>query len=192
MKRFEILNYLIKKYDYKQYLEIGIDTGETWFKINTPYKTGADPKSKIFDRAVHLKTSDDFFAQNKRMFDIIFIDGLHEYKQVKKDIENSLKFLLDGGCIVIHDANPKTEQSQKVPREVKNWNGDVWKAITDYRKNGKLGLITVDTDEGISIITNKIKIKKLNSKSPLTYSNFDKNRVNWLNLVSLDEFKEIL
>ena len=39
------------------------------------------------------KTSDEFFESNKKNFDIIFIDGLHEYDQVKRDIKNSIKFL---------------------------------------------------------------------------------------------------
>ena len=40
-------------------------------------------------------------------FDIIFIDGLHEYDQVKKDIVNSLKFIDEKGFILIHDLLPE-------------------------------------------------------------------------------------
>ena len=39
------------------------------------------------------------------LFDIIFVDGLHEKQQVKKDILNSIKFLKDGGTIICHDVN---------------------------------------------------------------------------------------
>ena len=39
-------------------------------------------------------TSDDFFKQNKKKYDCIFIDGLHTYKQVKNDILNSIKFMI--------------------------------------------------------------------------------------------------
>ena len=31
-------------------------------------------------------TSDDFFKQNKNKYDCVFIDGLHIYDQVKRDI----------------------------------------------------------------------------------------------------------
>ena len=39
-------------------------------------------------------SSDEFFLKNKDQFDIIFIDGLHVYEQVKRDIENSLIVLI--------------------------------------------------------------------------------------------------
>lgn len=66
---------------------------------------------KIFDAAVHKfdniskfkLTSDDFFEKHKSAIekaapDVIYIDGIHTYEQVKKDIENakkikSLKFI---------------------------------------------------------------------------------------------------
>ena len=34
---------------------------------------------------------------------VFFIDGLHEYAQVKRDIENSLNFLEPNGVILLHD-----------------------------------------------------------------------------------------
>ena len=52
-------------------------------------RVGVDP----VEGGTHKMTSDHFFSINKDNFDIIFIDGLHEYSQVMKDIKNSLKFL---------------------------------------------------------------------------------------------------
>jgi predicted O-methyltransferase YrrM len=52
------------------------------------------------------KTSDSFFQSNKDYFDLFFIDGDHTALQVFKDIENSLKWLNDNGCIVLHDICP--------------------------------------------------------------------------------------
>ena len=46
-------------------------------------------------------TSDEFFKNNKDQFDLIFIDGLHHYNQVKKDIINSVEVLKDGGIILM-------------------------------------------------------------------------------------------
>jgi predicted O-methyltransferase YrrM len=37
-------------------------------------------------------------------FDFVFIDGLHMYKQVVRDIEGILPFLCDGAYILFHDA----------------------------------------------------------------------------------------
>ena len=39
----------------------------------------------------------------KTNFDLIFIDGCHDYKYVKKDSENALKYIKNGGIIVWHD-----------------------------------------------------------------------------------------
>jgi len=50
------------------------------------------------------------------MYDVIFIDGLHYYKQVLKDIKNSLKILNKDGFILVHDCLPRTLAHQAVPR----------------------------------------------------------------------------
>ena len=52
-------------------------------------------------------TSDEFFENNEIYFDCIFIDALHIYEQVRKDILNSVKFLNTHGIIIIHDCLPK-------------------------------------------------------------------------------------
>ena len=43
------------------------------------------------------------FSKNKTFFDVIFIDGLHHYKQCQKDCINALKFLKANGIILLHD-----------------------------------------------------------------------------------------
>lgn len=44
-------------------------------------------------------TSDKFFKK----FNVIFIDGLHNYKQYQKDCLNSIRSLEDEGIIIVHD-----------------------------------------------------------------------------------------
>ena len=44
-----------------------------------------------------------FFNNNKIFFDIIYIDGLHKYYQVKKDLNNALKFIKKDGTIICDD-----------------------------------------------------------------------------------------
>lgn len=51
-------------------------------------------------------TSDSFFESIKdsgMKFNFIYIDGAHEYSQVKRDIENALKYIAPGGTIAGHD-----------------------------------------------------------------------------------------
>ena len=69
--RWDLIDYLIKKNKYSEYLEIGCDQDQLFSKINIENKTGVDPSSGGNTR----KTSDEFFFENKKKFDIIFIDG---------------------------------------------------------------------------------------------------------------------
>ena len=48
-------------------------------------------------------TSENFFLNNKQCFDIIYIDGSHDYNDVKTDLKNSWKFLNLEGIIICDD-----------------------------------------------------------------------------------------
>ena len=128
-RRFDIINKIIKKKEYASYLEIGCFKDETFNKINIKKKIGVDPISGGNLRM----TSDLFFLENKNKFDIIFIDGLHVYEQVIKDIFNSIKILNPDGIILIHDCLPRKLWYQTPTRMSDTWNGDVWKAIVECR-----------------------------------------------------------
>lgn len=80
--RTSLISFLTNKYQYKTYLEIGCDLNQTFGLINNLYNVAicVDPEKGGTLRM----TSDDFFAQNKQKFDIIFIDGLHVASQVLK------------------------------------------------------------------------------------------------------------
>ena len=51
----------------------------------------------------YKSTSDIFFNNNQNFFDIIYIDGLHKYHQVQKDLNNALKYLKEDGIIICDD-----------------------------------------------------------------------------------------
>ena len=187
--RWDMIEYLIKKNDYKKYLEIGCDQNQLFSRINIQNKVGVDPASGGNVR----ETSDNFFEKNKDMFDIIFIDGLHIYEQVKKDILNSIKYLNDEGVILIHDCLPDSMAKQAVPRYKLQWNGDVWKAIVDLRRNTDLEIFTCEIDQGIGIIkknknTSILKIDKPIEK--LKFKDYYENYKNYMRIISLDEFKK--
>ena len=140
------------------------------------------------------KTSDDFFEENVEKFDLIFIDGLHVYEQVKKDIINSINFLNREGVILVHDCLPDTIGKQAVPRYKMQWNGDVWKAIVDLRQRDDLEIHTCFVDQGIGIIKKQINssILKINKKTQdLKFSDFYYNHKEYLRIINLDEFKKI-
>jgi hypothetical protein len=192
MKRHEIINHLIKKNNYKSYLEIGLDEGNHHNdeKVNCELKHSVDPAEN--SRATFNMPSDLFFIGNKRKYDIIFIDGLHHCDQVIRDIDNSLQCLNEGGTIVVHDCNPTTEEMQIVPRMQGEWTGDVWKAILYFRSDRFLKIYTIDSDYGVGVIQ-KATEEDTNFNAFLIgkedpYQCFSKHKKEILNLITVEEF----
>lgn len=100
-------------------------------------------------------TSDEFFSAMPEMhpiYDLIFIDGLHHADQVKRDFENSLRCLSDKGFIVIHDVLPENEQGTLVPRQTKQWWGDVYKWAMTLRNYSGIRFVTFNIDNGCMLI----------------------------------------
>ena len=188
--RWDLIEYLIKKNNYKNYLEIGCDKNQLFSKVNIDNKIGVDPVSGGNVR----KTSDYFFKENKSNFDIVFIDGLHTYEQVKKDILNSVNCLLDEGIILVHDCMPDSLGKQAVPRYKMQWNGDVWKAIVDLRQQENLEIYTCEIDQGIGVISKKKNTSILKLDKPinkLKFKDYFNNYKEYMRVISLKKFKEI-
>lgn len=178
--RYDLINHCIKKHGYKEYLEIGCQNNLCFNKVECKSKVGVDPVS---GGTIQL-TSDKFFAQNQKKFDIVFIDGLHDCEQVIKDVRNSLRFLNDGGRIILHDCNPKHEADQANPN-VRS--GDVWKAIAFLRSHINLcNIATCDSDFGLGIIKKGQNENPLVLKKPyqeLTWNDLKEDRESLLNLM---------
>ena len=187
--RWDLIDYLNNKYSFSSYLEIGCNDDELFSRIKIKNKIGIDP---VIGGNMKI-TSDDFFLQNNLKFDCVFIDGLHIYDQVKRDILNSSKFLNENGFILVHDCLPKSLSSQAVPRYKLTWNGDVWKAIVDLRRDPNLEIFTCLADEGISIIQNKKNSNtlKLDKKiTDLKFKDFYYNHKEYMRPISFNQFKE--
>jgi len=182
MKRTDLINFLIQKHNYKSYLEIGVQYGENFKNINAETKIGVDPMESEY--ITHNMTSDEFFANNKEKFDIIFIDGLHEYLQVVKDIKNSLSSLNTNGIILVHDCLPKTKKEQKVPRVQGYWTGDGWKAVFDIMSTPNVNVSIVNTETGIAIIKKGENNNKIDKPDYYDYEYFINNK-HKLNIVTL-------
>ena len=189
--RFEIIQKLINRKKYETYLEIGCDKDSNFSKINVTQKIGVDPLS---GGNVKMK-SDEFFNDNNIFFDCVFIDGLHIYEQVKKDILNSIKFLNPDGVIIIHDCLPTKIWNQIVPKIYGHWNGDVWKAIVEARTMLNIDTYTCKADHGLGIILkrpnrNPLNIKIRNFKD-LKYKDYYINHKKFMNLVEADDINQL-
>jgi hypothetical protein len=81
MDRADFLNYLIHQRGYRSYLEIGCERNWCFDRISVPDKVGVDPVRGGTWRG----TSDAFFAQNTRHFDLILVDGDHSARARWRD-----------------------------------------------------------------------------------------------------------
>jgi len=181
----------INRKKYKSYLEIGCFDNDLFNHVNCRKKVGVDP----YSGGTLRKTSDDFFLKNEEIFDCIFIDGLHYYQQVKKDITNSIKSLNQNGVIFVHDCLPNNVYDQAVPRCKYIWNGDVWKAIVELRTFDYVNTYTCYADLGIGVILknknkNKLKLDNIDF-SKLKFSDYFNNYKEYMNIVEYEELEKI-
>tara|TARA_R110001592_G_scaffold355474_1_gene656194 strand:- start:1450 stop:2133 length:684 start_codon:yes stop_codon:yes gene_type:complete len=202
--RFDIINYFIEKNNYLNYLEIGVRAPQACFnRIIASHKDAVDPAPLQPGEINYPVTSDEFFQlleNNPEIkYDIIFIDGLHLYEQVKKDISNSLNHLTDNGTIVMHDCSPPSIHHQRTnygdysTPAGSDWNGTTWRAFVELRcTNPNLNMSVVDTDYGVGIIQkgNQQVWDKENIETCMTYEYLDKNRKDLLNLFNVEQFEQ--
>lgn len=190
--RWDLIQHIIDKYSFKNYLEIGCDKDQSFSKINIKNKVGVDPISGGTIR----DTSDNFFKFNKDKFDIIFIDGLHHHEQVSRDIKNSLNILNQNGFILIHDCLPRSIAHQAVPRYRGSWNGDVWKSIVEMRTLDYIDTYTCQIDFGVGVIKNIknsdiLKIN-LNDFSKLKFKDYYHNYKKYMRIIDYENLLDII
>lgn len=134
----------------KKYLEIGVQQGHTFNNLELPYKVAVDPlfqfdyknfenpSCKFFET-----TSDDYFINhsNQDIFDLIFLDGLHEFPQTLRDFNSAIKNSNKQTLIILDDVFPNDVYSSLIKnpylfRKMNDpenndgsWHGDVFKTI---------------------------------------------------------------
>lgn len=91
--RIALVKFLVSQFEDCKYLEIGCENNILFDAIPTKNKIGVDPTCG----GAHRMNSDNFFRTNKLIFDIIFIDGLHEYEQVRRDAINAITAISSKG-----------------------------------------------------------------------------------------------
>ena len=190
--RWDLIQHIINKYSFKNYLEIGCDKNQSFSKINVENKVGVDPISGGTIR----DTSDNFFKINKDKFDIIFIDGLHHYDQVSRDIKNSLNILNQNGFILVHDCLPRSIAHQAIPRYRGSWNGDVWKSIVEMRTLVNIETYTCQIDFGVGVIKNTknsdiLKID-LNDFSKLKFKDYYHNYKRYMRVIDYENLLDTI
>ena len=149
--RISFISTAVQKFQNCRYLEIGCSTNVCFNAIQAINKIGVDPNAggNVKD------TSDNFFKNNKKEFDVIFIDGLHIYEQCRKDIINSLKILSKNGFIFLHDMIPRSWVEENVPRLQPVWSGNVWKVGLELIKTKGIDFFIINADHGVGVVKKK-------------------------------------
>jgi hypothetical protein len=178
--RYNVINDLIKQYDCKTYLEIGVQNRVNFDKIVCDHKQGVDPVT--FSSDVIGVTSDKFFENCRtKTYDIVFIDGLHESEQVERDIVNSWN--QGAKVIVLHDCNPSSEITQRVPRVTREWYGDVWRSFVGFRLcYPDIEAYCHNFDCGVGVIICDGEVES-GFNTEMSYTDFDLNRKPLLNII---------
>lgn len=147
--RIALVNLLLHGKINGTYLEIGCDNNALFDSIPLSKKIGVDP-----NHGGNMKLeSDKFFDKNIEKFDVIFIDGLHTYDQIRRDVVNSLKFIKSDGWIGMHDLLPRNWIEEHVPRIFQEgaWSGDVWKVAFELSNTKGLEFKIIDIDRGVGL-----------------------------------------
>lgn len=146
--RIALVNLLCASKLDGNYLEIGCQGNICFDAVPMMNKIGVDPESG----GTHKEYSDDFFFKNTTCFDVIFVDGLHIYDQVRRDVVNSIKFLKPGGWVAIHDMLPHDAISEHVPMISRGqWFGDVWKVAFELASSTGIEFKLIKIDAGIGL-----------------------------------------
>jgi len=189
----EIIIHIAELFDYKSYLEIGTQNPDNCFNhIPCEHKLSIDPDPQ--SKADEIMTSREYFdgIENEDYeFDLIFIDGEHERKESKNDLKESLKYLSHNGTIIMHDGNPWNEESQRIPRETRQWNGDVWKTIIEHVALANHLVYTINTDFGVCCIHPFAPREQESRGMTMHYEVFEKDKTKFLNLISVEEWYKI-
>lgn len=147
--RTAVVNLLLSQFNDPSYLEIGCASNSLFDAVPCLNKVGVDPAS---GGNVKL-TSDQFFASNHRQFNVIFIDGLHTYEQVRRDVINAINTASNGGWIVLHDMLPRDWVEHHVPVLTSgSWTGDVWKVAFELSKTDGIEFKILKIDNGVGVI----------------------------------------
>jgi Methyltransferase domain len=130
------------------YLEIGCRDNMCFDSVPAVRKQGVDPNSGGTMRMF----SDDFFKRNTEKFDVVFVDGLHEYEQCQRDTINSLDIMPVGGFVLLHDLIPTDWKVEHTPPiSMQEWSGDVWKVAFELSKSKGVEFVIADADHGVGI-----------------------------------------
>lgn len=166
LSKMEIIGLLAARFGFTRYLELCTATTGNFYKdldlkrlpkahrlmYNCP--ADFDDGLKIDFRSENFNIAECLSAmsRDKLRFDIILVDGFHEYELAYRDLGAAFDLIDESGMLVVHDClppNAATAAPRFMPGE---WCGTNYKAYLDFVHERRLRHCTVDTDYGCGII----------------------------------------
>ncbi len=157
------------------YLEVGVQHGLTLEAVQLPFRWAVDPyplfRCQELPPGVIVSDveSDDYFSELNMSvkFDMVFLDGLHEWKQTYRDLVHALEHSHAHTLVMIDDVVPSDEFSA-LPNEGTaiearrnaglrglEWHGDVFKvmlAIRDWHPELRFAVVDNRIDNVQAIV----------------------------------------
>lgn len=154
-----LVNRLLARFPSRTYLEIGVAYGNTFLNVHANRKTAVDPSFRFHPHHYanssidfYSMTSDEFFRELEKKpvkpcYDVIFLDGLHSFRQTLIDFCNTMPYSHEKTLWILDDTVPcdpwssipdmsKTYKYRRASGSDSGaWHGDVYKcvfAIHDY------------------------------------------------------------
>jgi len=124
----------------RTYLEIGVHEGHS-LRLALPgtKAVGVDPEPRLpdaEDATVFPLTSDDFFARydldavlEGDPLGLAFIDGMHLFEFVLRDLINVGRYAAPTTTVLLHDCYPISAETATREHLTYLWTGDVWKIV---------------------------------------------------------------
>lgn len=138
----QVLEWLHEAVKPQVYVEIGVHCGDSLrLASHAGIAVGVDPAAEIAQELpghVHVfrMTSDEFFQQailhrlcGAVPIGLAFIDGLHLFEQVMRDLHGLERYAGPGTVIALHDTIPLNAETSERVRRTEFHTGDVWKTV---------------------------------------------------------------
>jgi hypothetical protein len=187
------------------YLEIGVQTGATLafaqcraVAIDPNFQFRGNPIGQRVETYLFQLKSDDFFAQHDlRRFlpngvDFAFLDGMHHFEYLLRDLLNTEKYAHKDSIVALHDcypvnaeiANRELNFDHRVDAATRRWwAGDVWKLLPilrDFRPD--LDVTILDCPP-----TGLVIVQDLNPNSKVLIESYDEIVAKYRD-INLDKF----
>ena len=163
MQKYEIVNALVARYGYLNYLEICTPiTGHRFSRIDrrslqcchrlmyrcTPdFQDGLEVTYR--NESEHIGRMPDAATP----YDIIFVDPFHTFECSIRDLHLAFETVRPGGTIVVHDCCPAKKEMCQPTFQPGGWCGVTYRAYIEFVLcQQDLAYYTVDTDYGCGVI----------------------------------------